>query len=133
MTTIADPRDDIHLPNGWTVRILPTLDKFLVYYAECDGELARFTVNAIRCPQTKELEVRHRHGCTAEERAKDLELLVRRAAVDRSHRLPGLWSRFKRNSDGKWAYRITLGEFVEDPLIQLELEMMIDLSTGVTL
>lgn len=122
MTTRGKYRD-------YTVRIGADYPKDVFYEYDHPTPL-RVHYGVIRVPSKKEFIVRNFHDATARDRAeveRELpEIPYTWAAVER--RIPK-----QRAKSGVWFWAWAFGTPTDDPFVQLELEMMIDLSQGVSL
>lgn len=115
---------------GYTVEIDSEDSKTSVLYRPTsDGRLARFTYRAFRIPSQRRFVIRHFHDATAADRAETEEFAPLIGALYNRNR--NVVTRYRRN-DGTYGFVLIGGTFVDDPLVQLELEMMIDLSSGVS-
>ena len=112
MAKIADHK----LPNGWLLREYNHNRDHVFIEDARNGGLGRFNMRAFRCPATREARIFHLIGTTPSEQARSLDVAIRRIAVDRTRYMSGLWDRFRNPSwaPGKWAYRITLGDGIDE-------------------
>lgn len=116
---------------GYTIEVDPVDSPSRVRYAEApNGRLARFTHRIFRIPSQRRFIVRHFQDSTPADRAHTMRALILTGEVFYKNRHISTRS---RRSDGTWSYRLISGPWVEDPFAQLELEMMIDQTSGVTL
>ena len=95
-----------------------------------DGAMLRVHYFVVRVPSRREFVIRHFHDATEEDRAN----VICPSKVARDFEL---WEAqghaYKyRHSMGHYYWAVAVGRRVDDPLIQLELEMMIDLDSAVT-
>lgn len=117
---------------GYTVYVDPVESKSSVFYtgsAPDASELVRITYRIFRTPSAKRFVLRHFHNATE----------VDRVFAEKHPREVGLFfranehvARRSRRTDGTYTFTIAAGRKVDDPLQQLELEMMIDNVTEVT-
>lgn len=97
------------------------------------GSLMKVTHTLNRIPSTREFLVWHRIDATPEERTRTEQAnFARRFATIESHP-DRLVARLKINDRGTKpiAFQFFSGDPIDDPLIQLELEMMIDIGSEV--
>jgi len=114
----------------YTVSVDPVEAKTSVHYGEAvNGRLARFTYRLFRIPSQKRLVVRHFHDATPEDRQHTEGGMQLQGALFYQSRHA---ANRHRRPDGTFAYHIIGGRFVDDPLVQVELEMMIDLSQALS-
>lgn len=115
---------------GYSVDISIEDSKASVHYdASARGQLTRFTFILFRIPSQKRFLVRFFHDATDEDRKLiESKLHLQGLLFFHSRHL----ARRDRRSDGTYAFSIYGGALVDDPLVQLELEMMIDLTSGVS-
>ncbi|MDJ1115397.1 hypothetical protein [Microbacterium dauci] len=108
------------------------------YYTEFvnDPSLTiRVFYTVTRIPSRKEFVIKFLRNVTPDERALITKKLLPRAAYFFSK-----WERTMRGGIARervpgstaWQYRVAMGKAVSDPLVQLELEMMIDLTREVS-
>lgn len=95
------------------------------WYEQRDaGRVLKIHYRAYRVPSKREFGIRHYAWSTETERAEGVRML---------HLLPRifwLWesdgrARKRRHPDGHYYWTAPCGSFLDDPLIQLELEMML--------
>ena len=107
----------------YTAEVHESVNK--VYFQDTDEGLARFIVTIARIPSTKKFIVYTRIGCSTEDK-----MFAERLALALPHgewaRVPEHWFKRRRASGPGYKYLQTRGGVVGDPLIQLELEMLID-------
>ncbi|MGN7969324.1 hypothetical protein [Microbacterium sp. 22296] len=116
---------------GYLIEVSPTDSPSNVHYAEAaNAQLVRFTHRIFRIPSQRRFIVRHFHDATAADRAETERTLLLTGEL--FHRYRHI-ARRTRRPDGTFHFRMVAGPMVQDPLLQLELEMMIDLSSGVQL
>ena len=121
----AVPRD------GWSVRVGSDLREEVYYDSNASRTaLLRVHFRIARIPSRRRYQLQHLHGSTDADRAEALSYLPDLPATFDRLATAGHSQSFLP-SDGVFWEGIWLGTPVEDPLIQLELEMMIDLSSGV--
>lgn len=100
-----------------------------VYYEYDHPTPLRLHYGVIRVPSRKEFIVRNFRDATARDRTETERELpkipITFAAVER--RIPR-----QRMKNGRWFWAWAFGTPAEDPLVQLELEMMIDLGSDVS-
>lgn len=126
---IADPGHKYH---GWVVRIGPDYDEAPIITEDALGRgLMRVHCLATRIPSKREFVIRPFAGATPDERAQDLAFAGRiHRDFDRAE-CAGAVGRVLNRESRYWVYVTWPGTPIEDPLIQLELEMMIDLENVV--
>ena len=95
------------------------------------GMVVRFSGMYSRIPSRKVFRLRMKYDATEKERAIAKRVLELMPAGEWA-RIPDLWEKRRYGSDGRWCFSQTRGSFVDDPLVQLELEMMIDDAADVT-
>lgn len=95
-----------------------------MFFEEVNGQLVRFYCQFYRVPSRKEFVLRFYAGADVEDRRRGERML---------RRMPE-WTEFptetwfkRRHSAGYYFWKLVIGRPVENPLVQLELEMMIDL------
>ncbi|MFJ4255176.1 hypothetical protein [Microbacterium sp. NPDC090003] len=111
----------------YTVRIGEEFPLDVYYDENLRGELLRIHHRVSRTPSRREFVVRPLRGATSDDRADIEEEIRNLRRVFRKCDRDGVPSR-KWNRAGRfWFFVIYLGSIVNDPLVQLELEMMIDL------
>lgn len=113
MAKIAEYR----LQNGWVLREYEHNKKHVFVGDSLNGGgLGRFVAQMFRCPATREARVFHLIGASPSERARSLNVAMRRVAVDRTRYMSGLWNRFRSPSwaPSKWVYRITTGDGIDE-------------------
>lgn len=115
----------------YKISISDVLSKDSVHYDAPGhgGRLARFTHNLHRIPSEKRFIVNMFHDATEQdrqfaERTLSNHLMLYAQSRDLARR--------DRRKDGTYVFSIAVGQIVGDPMVQLELEMMIDLSSAVT-
>lgn len=97
-----------------------------------DGTWAKFYYRIYRSPSHKEFTLRVCPDATAEERAHAIRVLNTMPAGGWAEFRPQCWLK-RRREGGYYTWHVYGGDLIDNPLIQLELEMMIDLSEGATL
>jgi len=97
-----------------------------VFYSDVDGVLHRFHVTIARIPSTKRFVIYTLIGCTEEER-EYAQFLARTLPHGEWARFPDFWFKRRRVAGPGYKFTQRRGERVADPLMQLELEMLIDL------
>lgn len=124
---VTDPKSRRY---GWTVKVGPDAPVD-VYYDEAQrtGELLRVHFRLSRSPSRREYILRHLAGSTDADRAEAMKVFPRLYEVFDRCEAVGLAQRWKDRKDGTWYFTMRMGTPVDDPLIQLELEMMIDLTS----
>lgn len=116
---------------NYTIRVgEDDLNQRVSYREAAAGGLLRVHYRVSRVPSRQEFVLRHCVDATAADRAQ---------AVDRLDRLPSafanwekadvVWRR-KARIGGYWFFYAFAGTPVDDPLVQLELEMLIDSFAG---
>lgn len=117
---------------GYSVRIAQTDSRAHVKYLDdaATGELLRVHYVVCRVPSRREFVIRHYHDATPEDRAR----IVRPENVARVFEY---WESIgaahkRRASKGYYWWGAAGGHLVDDPMVQLELEMMIDRGSGVS-
>lgn len=121
---VTDPKSR---RRGWTVKVGADAP-VEVYYDESQttGELLRVHARISRSPSRREYILRHLRGATDADRADAMKLFPRLYEHFDRWEAAGLTQRWMDRRDRTWYFTARIGMFVEDPLIQLELEMMID-------
>ncbi|MEV7875558.1 hypothetical protein [Microbacterium sp. NPDC089188] len=115
---------------GHTVKIDTRESTTSVHYdTATNGALARFTYRLFRIPSERLLIVRYFHDATMEDRQHAEQALHIQGALFYQNRSE---AQRRKRPDGTFVFRIIGGRIVDDPLVQLELEMMIELSSGVS-
>lgn len=112
----------------YTVEVRPAQNN-RVRVAVIDGEVIRLNCRAHRVPALKKFIVYAYIGADAE----DISFAERWArALPRGAwaQFPDLWFRRKSNK-GKWYWSQEVGRVAPDPLVQLELEQIIDMDSEV--
>lgn len=100
-----------------------------VYYDEnVQGEVLRVHYRIYRSPSKRTYRLRHLHDATDAERAQAMKDFHNLHELFDSLEAMGHAFRHLNRRDRTWFFVIGMGTPVEDPLIQLELEMMIDLT-----
>lgn len=129
MNIIADPSSKYH---GYTVRIGDDYPRTPYVDEDILGRgLMRVHCRVSRTPSKREFVVRSFSGSTDAERAGAAKLVHRVHRMFERAEASGGVSRVLNREGRFWVYYILPGSPIEDPLIQLELEMMIDLGSGV--
>ncbi|MFJ2541875.1 hypothetical protein [Microbacterium sp. NPDC087589] len=111
----------------YTVRVGDVLPVDVYYDEGLAGEPLRVHHRVSRTPSRREFVIRPLRGATAADRAelahelRDIRRVFRRCELARATNR--VWNRAGRF----WLFTIYLGTRIEDPLVQLELEMMIDI------
>jgi hypothetical protein len=131
MHIISDPGHKYH---GWTVRVGEDWPCSPEVAEDLLGRgLMRIHCRASRTPSKREFVIRSFSGATEEDRAKQLKLMSRiHRTFEQAEATPGIVQRVLNRAGRYWIYVIWPGSPIEDPLIQLELEMMIDLHSEVS-
>jgi len=94
-----------------------------------NGEVVRFFTRAHRVPSLKKFIVFTYIGATADD-VRRTEQWARSLPAGGWARFPDLWFR-KRSKSGTWFWKQEYGHIAPDPLVQLELEMLIDATSEV--
>lgn len=106
----------------YTVRLEPGVDRYTIE-RDADGVPFKVFYQVQRWPGRREFVLVVRDGLTAKELAQveqeDAPMMLDGLFQNRA------WKTFRRQ--GKTVHALTVGYPVEDPLIALELEMMLDL------
>ncbi len=117
---------------GWTVREGDDLSSKVHYTMNRPGtDLLRVHYRLARVPSRRLFTLRHLRGATHEDRAQARECFHRIPAMFAGLEAKGAARRCLNREGRYWVYSVYLGRPLEDPLVQLELEMMIDLESGV--
>lgn len=96
-----------------------------------DGTWAKFYYRIFRVPSSKEFTLRMCRDATPREREHAARVLESMPSGGWSKFRPEVW--FKRRSPkGYFHWHVFGGEPLEDPLVQLELELMIDLEEAMS-
>lgn len=116
----------------YTFRVEETPSVSKVWYEDRGPNVLRVHYQVFRTPSRREFLLRHFVDATASDRAEAQAMIPK---------IPRLWERWERDgrarkrrhtTKGYYYWTAPLGTFADDPLVQMELEMMIDLSEGVT-
>lgn len=104
---------------------------FTSFVEEYPEGWAKFYYRIYRVPSRKEFVLRMAADANTRERTHAEKVLAQMPS--------GAWAKFDPNSwlkhraqEGYWYWKLIGGDNLDDPFVQLELEMMIDLSAGVT-
>lgn len=126
--TITDPKSPYY---GWKVREGADMGRE-VFYTENREEtcLIRVHYRYAKVPAHKVFTIRHLKGATDEDREIAMKSFEELPEVFRDLERGGKPHRAMNKQGRYWVFSFAMGRRVEDPLIQLELEMMIDLSEG---
>ncbi|WP_100811940.1 MULTISPECIES: hypothetical protein [unclassified Microbacterium] len=95
------------------------------HYVTVDGAAARLHYFIYRVPSRKEFVLRHMAGSTPAERESAERVLALMPDGRWARYRPKCWFKY-RTPAGHYCWRVSLGRFLDDPVVQLELEMMID-------
>lgn len=96
------------------------------------GIWARFHCRIYRIPSQRIFRLKHCVDATAEDRDHALRLLARMPDGAWLNVPQAMWFRHKSQRGNFHYWQSFLGRFLDDPLVQLELEMMIDIERGTT-
>ncbi len=114
--------------DDYTVRVEADLPRDCYYdAAEIDSAITiKISYKVYRIPSRKEFVVRFFRNATDDDRS--------RLQPDKTPRCWRAWERQasiarRRHREGHWFWSVAVGHRVDDPLVQLELEMMIDLDS----
>ncbi|WP_394279835.1 hypothetical protein [Microbacterium sp.] len=108
-----------------------TSDCYYEEYVNDPSLTIRVFYTVTRIPSRKEFVIRFLRNATPDDRTLITKRLLPRVAHFFSKwegTMPGGIARARVPGATAWQYRITMGKAVNDPLVQLELEMMIDLT-----
>lgn len=119
--------------DDYTVEIGPTNSTST--FTEPDaGDVRRVYYWVFRVPSQKRFIVRPFHDASAGDMA-DLTCKLKSGRIPsgwRGAEYKGKGHRRRRRADGTYEFYAAFGRILDDPLMQLELEMMIDLGSDVT-
>ncbi|MBP2378847.1 hypothetical protein JOF42_002342 [Microbacterium phyllosphaerae] len=93
------------------------------------GSVLKIHYRAFRVPSTRKFVIRHYAWATDSERAEAERMLLLLPRIYPTWEADGR-ARRRRHAEGHYYWTAPCGSFLDDPLIQLELEMMADQSTG---
>jgi hypothetical protein len=117
--------------SGYSIEVSPIDSATRTHYAEAaNGRLTRFTHRILRIPSQRRFVVRHFHDATPSDRAHTMKALFLTGELFYEYR--HIARRYRR-PDGTYGYQLIAGPMPDDPFAQLELEMIIDQASGVTL
>lgn len=111
---------------NYTVKVDDVESVTAPWYEERGSQMLKVHYRVYRIPSKKKLILRHFAGSTAEDRAEA------EAVLPRLQRAFEIWEnqakarRRKHSTAGYIYFAIPAGHLVDDPLVQLELEMMLD-------
>lgn len=126
---VSDPGWQYH---GWTVRVGEDMPRQIFYTENRAGiELLRVHYRVSRAPAKRQFVMRHLTGATERDRTEAMAHFRQLPWVFERNERRGAADRVLNRAGRFWVYYMYRGTPVEDPLIQLELEMMIDRGSGV--
>jgi hypothetical protein len=96
-------------------------------YEDRDGRLIRYHFRIYRVPSRNEFLLRHLAGSTRDERKRAERMLANMPKGAWANFPDACWFKRRNRAEGHYFWKIEIGYPVSDPLVQLELEMMIDL------
>lgn len=111
---------------NYTVRIGEDLQRHVTYEESAAGRLMRVHHRISRVPSRQEFVLRHFADATVEDRFDAESRIARIPVTFFNWEQAGVVYR-KKAAAGYWFFYARAGRPVNDPLVQLELEMMIDL------
>lgn len=129
-TMILDPHCKFY---GWTIRegadlsIAPYMDQDVL-----GRGFLRVHYRVTRTPSKREFVLRHLTGSTIDERARARRVMANVANWFARAEARGAACQHLNRAGRFWIYSVYAGTPLNDPLIQLELEMMIDLHSEVS-
>ncbi|KTS09908.1 hypothetical protein [Microbacterium testaceum] len=111
---------------GYTVKVDTRESTTSVHYdTATNGALARFSYRLFRIPSERLLVVRYFHDATSDDRQHAERRMHVQGALFYQNRAE---AQCRRRPNGTYVFRIIGGRIVDDPLVQLELETIIDCS-----
>lgn len=111
---------------GYTVRIGDEFPRDVFYTDSTAGTLMRAHFRVSRVPSRQEFVVRPLRGATAADLAEMTAKIASIRQTFRSAELKGVARRLWKREGQYWFFYVYMGTPCDDPLVQLELEMMID-------
>lgn len=118
---------------GYTVEISKNDSPQDIWYEERGPQVLRVHYRVYRIPRSRKFLLKHFSAASAEDRVNAEATLQGIPAFFAGCEVRGKASKWRHPEEGYYYWTFCAGTMLDDPMMQLEFEMMIDLAEGVTL